>query len=176
MAVATAVPTGTWSADKVHSSIGFEVEHMVSTFRGRFEDYDVQLVDGRLVGTVAVPSVRVYDENLEAHLQSPEFFDAELHPELRFESRELAIDGDGNVTLEGKLTIKGTTRDVTGHGRYVHIEADMAGGERIGLALEATVDRREFGLNWNAPLPKGGFTLGNDVTLMVALELVKAER
>jgi len=175
MSVATAVPAGTWTVDKVHSSIGFEVEHMVSTFRGRFEDYDTQLVDGRLVGTVAVPSVRVYDENLEAHLQSPEFFDTELHPELRFESRELAVDDDGNLTLEGDLTIKRSTKPVTARGRYVHVESDMGGGERIGLALEATVDRREFGLNWNAPLPKGGFVLGNDVKLVVALELVKAD-
>jgi polyisoprenoid-binding protein YceI len=174
MSVATAVPSGTWTVDGVHSSIGFEVEHMVSTFRGRFEDYDAQLVDGKLVGTVAVPSVKVYDENLEAHLQSPDFFDAQLHPELRFESRELAIDEDGSLTLEGDLTIKGITKPVTARGRYAHAEADMAGGERIGLALETSVDRREFGLEWNAPLPKGGFVLGNDVTLTVALELVKA--
>jgi polyisoprenoid-binding protein YceI len=175
MAVATAVRAGTWTADKIHSTIGFEVEHMVSTFRGRFEDYDAQLADGKLVGTVSVPSVKVYDENLEAHLQSPDFFDAQLHPELRFESRELAIDEDGSVRLAGELTIKGTTRDVTAHGRYVYVEADMTGGERIGLQLEAVLDRREFGLNWNAPLPKGSFALGNDVKLLVALELVKAE-
>ena len=174
MAVATAVPTGTWTADKVHSTIGFEVEHMVSTFRGRFEDYDAQLVDGKLEGTVRVASVKVYDENLEAHLQSPDFFDAQLHPELRFESRALDVDDDGNATLEGDLTIKGTTKPVTATGRYAYVEADMGGGERIGLALEATVDRREFGLNWNAPLPKGGNVLGDDVTLQVALELVKA--
>ena len=174
MAVATKAPAGTWAVDKVHSTIGFEVEHMVSTFRGRFEDYDAQLVDGKLLGTVSVPSVKVYDENLEAHLQSPEFFDAQLHPELRFESRELAIDDHGNVTLDGDLTIKGITKPVTAHGRYVHVEADMTGGERIGLALEATVDRREFGLEWNSPLPKGGFVLGNDVTLQIALELVRA--
>ena len=174
MSVATAVPSGTWTVDKVHSSIGFEVEHMVSSFRGRFEDYDVHLVDGELIGTVSVPSVKVYDENLEAHLQSPDFFDAQLHPELRFESRELAIDEDGSVTLEGNLTIKGVTRPVTAHGRYVHVEADLGGGERIGLALETTVDRRDFRLEWNAPLPKGGFVLGNDVTLKVALELVRA--
>src|SRR5919106_3246515 len=112
MSVATAVPAGTWKVDKVHSSIGFEVEHMVSTFRGRFEDYDAQLVDGRLVGTVAVPSVKVYDENLEAHLQSPEFFDAQVHPALLFESSELVVDDDGSVTLEGDLTIKGITKPV----------------------------------------------------------------
>ena len=175
MSVATAVPTGTWTVDPVHSSIGFEVEHMVSTFRGRFEDYDVQLADGRLEDNVRVKSVRVHDENLEAHLQSPDFFDAALHPELRFTSRELTIDEDGSLTLEGDLTIKGETKPVTATGRYVYVEADMAGGERIGLRLETTVDRREFDLNWNAPLPKGGFALGNDVTLVVALELVKAE-
>ena len=175
MSVATAVPTGTWTVDKVHSSIGFEVEHMVSSFRGHFEDYDVKLADGQLEGAVSVASVKVYDENLEAHLQSPDFFDAALHPELRFDSRELAIGDDGNVTLEGDLTIKGITKPVTATGRYVHVEADMAGGERVGLRLETTVDRREFDLNWNAPLPKGGFALGNDVTLVVALELVKAE-
>jgi polyisoprenoid-binding protein YceI len=175
MSVATAVPTGAWTVDKVHSSVGFEVDHMVSTFRGHFEDYDVQLVDGRLEGTVRVPSVKVYDENLEAHLQSPDFFDSERYPELRFESRELTVDGDGSLAVEGELTIKGTTRPVTGRGRYVHVEADMGGGERIGLRLETTVDRREFGLDWNAPLPKGGFALGNDVTLVVALELTKAQ-
>jgi polyisoprenoid-binding protein YceI len=169
------VPTGTWTVDKVHSSIGFEVEHMVSTFRGHFEDYDAQLADGTLQGSVRVPSVKVYDSNLEAHLQSPDFFDAERHPELRFESRELTIDDEGSLAVEGDLTIKGTTRAVTGRGRYVHVEADMGGGERIGLRLETTVDRREFGLDWNAALPKGGFALGNDVTLVVALELVKAE-
>jgi polyisoprenoid-binding protein YceI len=169
------VPAGTWTVDRVHSSVGFEIEHMVSTFKGHFEDYDVQLADGGLVGTVRVASVKVYDENLEAHLQSPDFFDAALHPELRFESRELTVDDEGNLTAEGALTIKGTTRPVTGRGRYVHVEADMAGGERIGLRLETTLDRREFGLDWNAALPKGGFALGNDVTLVVALELVKAQ-
>jgi polyisoprenoid-binding protein YceI len=175
MSVATAVPTGTWTADKVHSSIGFEVEHMVSTFRGRFEDYDAKLADGRLEGAARVSSVKVYDENLEAHLQSPDFFDAELHPELRFESRDLVISDDGTVTVEGDLTIKGNTRPVAATGRYQYVEADLGGGERIGLRLDATVDRHEFGLEWNAPLPKGGFALGDDVTLVVALELVKAE-
>jgi polyisoprenoid-binding protein YceI len=175
MAVATAVPAGTWTVDKIHSTIGFEVQHMVSTFHGRFEEYDVELADGRLEGTVPVASVKVYDENLEAHLQSPDFFDAEQHPQLRFASRELTVADDGAVTLEGDIEIKGVTRPVTAEGRYVHVEADMGGGERLGLALEAVLDRREFGLEWNAPLPKGGFALGNDVKLVVALELVRAE-
>ena len=174
MSVAAAAPAGTWTVDKVHSSVGFEVEHMVSTFRGRFEDYDVQLADGKLLGTVAVPSVRVYEENLEAHLQSPEFFDAERHPELRFESRELVIDGEGDVTVEGDLTIKGITRPVTATGVWTPAAEDAFGNTRAHLALEATVDRTEFDMHWNMELPSGGNVLANEVTLTIDASLTQA--
>ena len=115
------------------------------------------------------------DENLAAHLASQEFFDAERHPEIRFESSAIRLDDDGDVVAEGELTVKGRTEAVEARGRLVHIAEDISGGERIGLSLETTVDRREFGLDWNAPLPKGGFALGNDVKLVVALELVPKE-
>jgi polyisoprenoid-binding protein YceI len=149
---------------------------VVSTFRGNFREFDALLErpDGtpRLVGTARPASVDVRDENLAAHLASPEFFDAERHPEIRFESSAIRADGEGRFIAEGELTVKGNTQTVEAHGELVHIAADISGGERIGLGLEATVDRREFGLEWNAPLPKGGFALGNDVKLVVALELV----
>ena len=87
----------------------------------------------------------------------------------------IRADDDGDVVAEGELTVKGRTKAVEAHGRLVHIAEDISGGERIGLSLETTVDRREFGLEWNAPLPKGGFALGNDVKLVVALELVPKE-
>ena len=115
------------------------------------------------------------DENLAAHLASAEFFDAERHPEIRFESTAIRVGEDGDVVAEGELTVKGHTKAVEAHGELVHIAEDISGGERIGLSLETTVDRREFGLEWNAPLPKGGFALGNDVKLVVALELVPKE-
>lgn len=178
MSVATRQQTaaGSWTADKIHSSIGFEVDHMVvSTFRGVFREYEARLEDGRLEGTVEVSSIDVQDENLGAHLASPDFFDAERHPQLRFVSNEIAVDEDGTLSVAGELTVKGVTRPVVGTGRYVHIEEDVAGGERVGLRLESVVDRREFGLEWNAPLPKGGAALGDDVKLVVALELVRAE-
>jgi polyisoprenoid-binding protein YceI len=171
------IPTGSWSVDPVHSSVGFEVKHMVvSTFRGNFRQFDALLeaTEGapRLVGTARPESVDVRDENLAAHLASEEFFDAARHPEIRFESRAIRVGDDGEIVAEGDLTVKGRTKAVGAHGRLDHIAADITGGERIGLSLEATVDRREFGLEWNAPLPKGGFALGNDVKLVVALELV----
>jgi polyisoprenoid-binding protein YceI len=175
----TTIPTGTYTIDKVHSHVGFAVKHMVvATFRGRFEDFDATLevaADGaaRLVGTVDVTSIEVKDDNLAGHLQSPDFFDAERHSELRFESDSIRVD-QGDVVVDGRLTIKGQTRPVEARGTIVGPHEDIAGNTKLGLELTAIVDRTEFGLNWNAPLPKGGMALGNDVTLSVDLELKKA--
>jgi polyisoprenoid-binding protein YceI len=171
-----AIPAGKFRTDPVHSTVGFEVKHMISAFRGNFGDYDARLDNSngaaKLTGFAGVESVDVKDENLAAHLQSPDFFDSGRHPRVEFTSESIKVD-DGAVTLEGELTIKGTTRPITAVGRLEHVEADLSGNERIGLQLETVVDRREFGLNWNAPLPKGGFMLANDVTLTVDLELVQ---
>ena len=180
MSVATqAIPTGTYTDDGVHSSIGFEVKHMVvATFRGRFEDFDATLEVGedgeaKLVGTVDPRSIVVKDENLAGHLQSPDFFDTERYPELRFESSSIRVEG-GEAILEGELTIKGNTNPVTARGAYVGPHEDIAGNTKIGLSFETVVDRTLYGLNWNAPLPKGGVALSNEVTLVVELELARA--
>ena len=141
------VPAGTWAVDKVHSSIGFAVKHLVvSTFRGTFEDYDAALHVGeggaaKLTGTVRVGSVKVKDENLEAHLQSPDFFDAERTPELRFESDAFQVGDGGELTVRGDLTIRGVTLPVVANGTYSYVAADLGGAERIGVELETVVDR-----------------------------------
>jgi polyisoprenoid-binding protein YceI len=176
-ATVTALPAGTYTSDPVHSSTGFAVKHMLATFRGSFSAFDAQLTAGddgraRLVGSVPVDSVAVKDENLAAHLQSPEFFDAEQHPRITFESTEIAFDGP-SVTVTGDLTIKGHTERVTAKGSVVGPIEDPFGNTKLGLQLQTLVDRTKFGLNWNAPLPKGGFMLANDVTLSVDLELVQ---
>ena len=177
MTTATAIPAGTYTADPVHSSAGFAVKHMLATFRGGFSTINATVTaeeDGtaRLTGTVPVDSVVVKDENLQAHLQSPEFFDAEQHPEIRFDSVELEIDGQ-TATLTGDLTIKGHTETVTAEGSVVGPIEDPFGNTKLALQFETVVDRTKFGLNWNAPLPKGGFMLANEVTLSVDLELLK---
>src|SRR3954470_24540486 len=118
------LPVGTWKLDTIHSSAGFAVKHMVvATFRGRFEDFDATLEvaeDGtqKLVGTVDPRSIVVKDENLAGHLQSPDFFDTERYPELRFESTSIQLDGDEAI-VEGQLTIKGNTQPVTARGAIV---------------------------------------------------------
>ena len=174
----TAIPAGTYATDGVHSSAGFAVKHMLATFRGSFGTVNAEVVvddDGaaRLVGTVPVASVIVKDENLQAHLQSPEFFDGEQYPEIRFDSVDLTVDGSA-ATLTGDLTIKGHTERVTAEGAVVGPIEDPFGNTKLGLQFETVVDRTKFGLNWNAPLPKGGFMLANDVTLSVDLELLQA--
>ena len=176
-AIATAIPAGTYTSDPVHSSTGFAVKHMLATFRGSFAAFDATLTadeDGRahLVGSVQVDTVVVKDENLVAHLQSPEFFDAEQYPRITFESTDIAIE-DGAVTVTGDLTLKGHTERVTATGTIVGPVEDPFGNTKVALQLETIVDRTKFGLNWNAPLPKGGFMLANDVTLSVDLELAQ---
>jgi polyisoprenoid-binding protein YceI len=171
--------TGNWTIDTVHSHVGFSVKHMVvATFRGRFESYQGSLTAGddgapTLQGKVEVDSLVVKDENLAAHLKSPDFFDSAQHPEITFASTSVALGEDGAVEVEGDLTIKGNTHRVTARGTYSGPHTDIAGNEKIGVELEAVIDRREYGLEWNAPLPKGGFALENDVKLEVSLELVK---
>jgi polyisoprenoid-binding protein YceI len=168
------VPSGTYNLDPVHSSFGFAVTHNgVSKFRGQFERVDARLEDGVLVGTAQVDSVKTAIEQLKDHLLSPEFFDAAATPTISFRSSDIRLAEDGTVEVEGELTIRGVTRPITATGRY-GVGVGMSGSEVIGLDLETTVDRREYGLNWQAPLPNGGDAVAWDVTLVVHLELARA--
>ena len=176
---ATAIPTGVWKSDPVHSEVGFAVKHMVvATFRGAFTDFGVTLANDEgepsLYGAVRTDSVQVRDENLHGHLVSPEFFDSERYPEITFTSTAIRADGS-DLVVDGDLTIKGTTKRVEARGHIDGPVAHPAGGERIGIDLETQVDRTEFGLNWNAPMPSGGVAVQNEVTLTVHLELAPEE-
>jgi polyisoprenoid-binding protein YceI len=182
MSVATttqAIPTGPWAIDEVHSHVGFAVKHMVvSTFRGRFDEYEGELTAGdggdlQISGSVAVDSLVVKDENLAGHLKSPDFFDSAEHPRITFRSTAIDIAENGELVVDGDLTIKGNTHRVSARGSITAPHVDIAGNDKVGVELEAVVDRRDYGLNWNAPLPKGGFALDNDVKLQVTLELAR---
>jgi len=167
-----AIPTGTWSADRIHSTVGFAVPYMAGTFQGTFSDFQARLSDGALRGSAEVASVEVKDPSLTAHLQSPDFFDAERFPQLSFEATEISRSGD-DLTIAGELTLKGHTEPVEIIGHINDPAPDPYGGERFGLQLEAKVDRTSFGLNWNNPLPSGDPALSNDVTIVVDLQLAK---
>jgi polyisoprenoid-binding protein YceI len=174
----TTLPVGSWTEDTAHSSATFAVKYLVSTFTGNFPDIDAKLdvaEDGsaKLVGSVKSDSVSVRDENLTAHLKSPDFFDTEQYPEIKFESSDITRNGD-ELTLAGDLTIKGNTHPVSATGTFVGPLEDAFGNTKVGVTVETVVDRSQFGLNWNADLPSGGKALSNEVKLTVELHLVKA--
>jgi polyisoprenoid-binding protein YceI len=175
--ILTIAPAGIWSLDPVHSRVDFEVSYLAGTFKGEFHEIGAELtVEGErasLEGTAKVTSVDVKDENLSAHLQAPDFFDAERHPELRFTAEDIRLDGDGKVSVDGELTIKGVTKPVAATGTVTAPIRDYTGNDRIGLNLTTTVDRTDFGVDWNAPLPSGEPALANDVTILAELQFVK---
>ena len=164
--------TGQWRFAPVHSAAEFAVKYVVAKFRGSFGEIDASLEDGVLSGSVKVESVSVKDEHLYPHLLSPDFFDAEQHPEITFRSTSIDIEGD-HVELDGEMTIKGNTRPIHATGTVEGPVDDPMGNTRLGFTLETKLDRTEFGLNWNAELPKGGKALSDEVVLTVELEFHK---
>ena len=167
------IPTGTWTLDRVHSSVGYAVRHSgVSLFKGTADSFDAELADGTLRGSADVSSITVDDENLQAHLLSPEFFDVERTPRVSFESTSIARDGD-ELTVAGELEIRGVKQAVTLTGTIAGPVAGPA-GDKLGITLETVIDRTSFGITWNMELPAGGFILDNEVTLTANLELARA--
>ena len=174
--IETLAPTGTWVADPVHSNVSFEVGYAgVNTFRGGFREFAATLSGDSLEGSATVASVDVRDEQLNGHLQTPDFFDAQRFPEITFTATELFRQGT-TVRGSGALTLKGVTKPIAIEGTIAEAPAtDPFGRERLGLRLEATVDRNEYGVSWNAPNQSGGNYLADDVTLIAELALVRQE-
>jgi polyisoprenoid-binding protein YceI len=168
----TQLPAGTWRVDPVHSGIDFSLDYMAGTFHGGFATITAEVVDGELSGSAEVSSVQVKDANLEAHLQSPEFFDAERHPQITFRSRKIGREGD-RLSVDGEITIAGTAQPVELRGTISDPAPDPYGNERFGLKLETTVDRTAFGMTWNSPLPNGEPALANEVTISADLQFVQ---
>lgn len=175
---ASAVPVGTWEVDPVHSNASFEVVHSeVSIFRGAVKPLEGRLVAGddgiRLEGAVEVAGIGIDDENIRPHLLSPDFFDAEKNPRIRFRSTEVQGSAE-DLRVTGELEMAGVTRAVEARGTIRGPVAGPGGGEKLALALETTIDRTEFGMEWQMDLPSGGVALANDVRLVVELELNRA--
>jgi polyisoprenoid-binding protein YceI len=173
-------PAGTWASDPVHSNVSFEVGYSgVNTFRGSFTDFQATLTGGEsaaLAGSAKVASVDVKDEQLNGHLQTPDFFDAERNPEISFRATKLRRLDDDRIEGSGELTIKGVTQPIELSGKIAAAPAtDPFGRERLGLKLETEIDRTQYGVSWNAPNQSGGDYLANDVKLIAELAFVKAE-
>ncbi len=178
MATATQQYTGTYQSDPVHSSFGFAVTYQgVSTFRGTLDDVQATLVvdesGARLEGTAKAESISIRTpEQFRAHVLSAEFFDAENHPDVTFRSTSVELSEDGTATAEGDLTIKGISRPVTATGTWTPPAPDAFGNTRAHLALETTINRRDYDFHWDVPLPSGGSALANEVTITVDASLI----
>lgn len=167
-----ALPAGSWREDPVHSHVGFEIGYAGGTFRGSFSPFEAKIDGGVLVGEARADSVHVLDENLNAHLLAPDFFDAERTPLLRFESTEISRAGS-DLAISGSLTIKGASVPVELTGTIGDPLPYGENTERFPLHLEATVDRRAFGIDWQMELPNGEPALAYDVKLSADLYLVR---
>jgi len=174
MSTTTAL-AGTFNADPVHSSFGFAVKYQnVSIFRGTLGEVTATFVDGKLEGSAKVESISIVTpEQFRAHVLSADFFDVENHPTVDFTSTDVILNDDATATVNGDLTIRGVTKPVTATGTWQAPSQDAFGNTRAHLQLEVTIDRTDFGLNWNMPLPAGGNALANDVTLAVDIALVQ---
>jgi polyisoprenoid-binding protein YceI len=185
MATAT-TPTGkttgatTWTVDPAHSSVEFAVKHlMISMVKGRFSDvkgwvqYDEEHPESAVLDIeIGIASIDTRNEQRDAHLKSPDFFDAEHHPVMSFKSRR--IDGDPRATFKvtGDLSIRGVTRPVTLEGHFEGRNRDPWGADRLGFTASGKINRKDFGLNWNQALETGGWLVGDDIKLSIDVELV----
>lgn len=174
---ATVIPSGEWKIDPVWSSLEFEVKKLgLATVKGRVPGFSGTVLGGHnpsIEGTVKAASITTFDADRDGHLQAPDFFDTQRYPELRFASTSVEANGN-ELVVTGDLTIKDVTKQVELTGIFVGSAIDPWGNERIGLELEGTVDRTDFGLDWNAPLPGGGFLLPNEIVLKAYFAAVRA--
>jgi len=168
----TAIPAGTYAADPAHSSLEFTAQHMdISTIRGSFLKFEASLEGGdqpRISGTIETATIDTRDETRDGHLKNADFFDVERFPTASFSGTLVAPD-----KLVGELTLRGVTKPVEMTANVTGPAVDPWGNSRVGVDLEGTVNRHDFGVSWNLDLPNGGKLLEDDVTLIASLSFVK---
>ncbi|AIG64334.1 polyisoprenoid-binding protein [Corynebacterium atypicum] len=172
--------SGNYAIDPAHTLIGFSVRHaMVTKVRGRFDDFEgsveISAADGsagKAQATIKATSVDTNDSDRDNHVRSADFFDVENYPEITFTSTEVSIEG-GEGTVTGDLTIKGTTKPVTLDVELVGVEEDPFGNTRLGFEAKGTINRTDFGVDFQAPLKSGGMLVGEKITLEIEGSVIK---
>lgn len=177
----TFAQTTNWTLDKAHSNVNFSVSHMVvSETTGEFKDISVDVksdkvdfTDAKINFTAKVNSINTNDEKRDAHLKSPDFFDAEKFPELTFKGKELKKVSEGKYKLLGDLTMHGVTKTVELDVKHGGVVKDPYGNTRAGFKVTGTVNRMDYGVKWNANLDAGGLVVGEEVEFVCNIELIK---
>ena len=169
---------GTWVLDPTHSEVSFSVRHLaISKVRGTFEKFDVTVVtaenpaDSTVTASVEIASVNTNQKDRDAHLKTSDFFLADEFPTMTFKSTKISANGD-DLVIEGDLTLRGVTKPVVLKGEFGGVVVDGYGQTKAAASVSTKIDRLDFGVNWNAALEAGGFTLGNDVSIDVEVQVV----
>ena len=181
MASTAAVPAATtFQIDKAHSEAAFQVRHLLTKVRGRFSDFAGTIefhperpAAGGVTFTIQAASIDTNQPDRDAHLRSDDFFAVEQHPTLTFVSRAIAPAGTDAFNVEGDLTIRGVTRRIVLPVSYLGSAKDPWGNEKLAFEAETTINRKDFGLNWNAVLETGGFLVGDEVRIVVSIQAVR---
>lgn len=170
-----------WTIDTSHTQLEFSAKHMmISTVRGRFTKFSGTVVidaehpeKSTAEGAVEIASIETHDTSRDAHLRSADFFDAEKFPQMTFRSTRIFVVPDGEYRVTGDLTIRDVTRPVTFTVTDTGSAKDPWGNQRRAFSATATINRKDWGLNWNVALEAGGFLVGEQVKLQIELELIQ---
>jgi polyisoprenoid-binding protein YceI len=177
MSNATATAVRTFQVDKSHSEVDFQVRHLLTKVRGRFTDYSGTIefdaehpAQSKVDFTIQAASIDTAEPKRDAHLRSDDFFAAEQFPTLTFKSTKITPKGRDLYSVEGDLTIHGVTKPVVLPVTHLGTAKDPWGNEKLAFEAETTIDRKDFGLNWNAALETGGFLVGDEVKISLQIQ------
>jgi polyisoprenoid-binding protein YceI len=175
-AFGTDVIAGTWNIDASHSEVGFTVRHLMSKVRGQFTSFEGSITTGeslesaRATATIDLNSIDTRDAQRDAHLRSADFFDVETHGQMTFTTTSF----DGSVA-RGELSLKGVTKPVELEVEFLGIGQDPWGGQRLGFEATTTINRKDWGVDFNIPLDGGKVLIGDKVTVHLAVEAVLSQ-
>lgn len=174
----TNVTAGTWKLDPTHTEIGFQVRHIMSKVRGKFETFDGTIVtrpnvaDSSVEVSVDLSSINTGTADRDAHLRSADFFDVETHTSMTFTSTGVRQESDDEFVVTGDLTIRGVTKPVELEVEFLGEGGDPWGGTRVGVEAKGEISRKEFGIDFNIPLEGDKVMIGDKIKLQIVAEAV----
>jgi polyisoprenoid-binding protein YceI len=177
MTTATATALKTYQIDPAHSEAAFQVRHLITKVRGRFAEFDGAITfaadapeSSSVVFSIQTKSIDTNQAQRDEHLRSGDFFDVEKFPVLTFKSTAVAARGDGQFDVTGELTIRDVTKTIVLPVSYLGAAKDPWGNDKVAFETEVTLNRKDYGLNWNAALETGGFLVGDDVKVSLSIQ------
>jgi polyisoprenoid-binding protein YceI len=171
--------TRTYKIDKAHSEVTFQVRHLLTKVRGRFTDFEGSILyneanpeQSSVTFTIQAGSIDTAEPDRDKHLRTPDFFDVETFPTLTFQTSRITKRGPETYDVTGTLTLHGVTKELVLPVAHMGKAKDPWGGDRLGFEAETTLNRKDFGLNWNAMLEAGGFLVGDEVKVSIEIQAV----